>query len=238
MTIITGTRLKSAILAKVGTAAVANHCLQEVRQVAGIPAKYGSAISAWNNASHRHAGVRPPVGAVVPVFFNTTNPYEHVAWAVGDGRVVTINGSRWSIYSSIAAMCRVWHCTYIGYTEDLNGVRLYTPPPPPPKYTSCTALQGAINASKDNIWGPDSNKRLNAVRAASAWKHVVFPYGVAYTQGVIGTNKDGSWGDADRLAHDNAVKRIQKAVGVKVTGRYDLALDTAVKKYLSTAKKV
>jgi len=233
-----GSTLKKKLLLKVGTYAQPSMCLKESRLVAGIPAKYPSAISAWNNAARRNPGAKPPAGAVVPVFFNTPSPYEHVAWALGDGRVVTINGSRWSVYSSIEAMCKAWKCTYIGYTEDLNGVRVYTPPPPKPKYTSCTGLQGALRASKDNVWGPDSTKRLNAVRSASKWKGEKFPFGVKYTQGVCGVDKDGSWKTLSRAGHDATVKAIQKALGRKQTGVYDAELDNAVKKYLSTAHKV
>jgi hypothetical protein len=232
----TGSAAKARALAKVGKSAQANHCLQEVRGVFGIGAKYPSAVSAWNHAAHRHVGARPPAGAVVPVFFNTSNPYEHVAIAIGDGRVVTINGSRWSIYSSIEAMASAWRVSYLGYSEDLNGVRLYTPP----KviiHSSCTALQGAVRASKDNVWGPDSAKRLNAVRAASAWKGGKFPYGKAYTQGVVGVKKDGIWGSASAAGHDKTVRAIQKAVGAKVDGIYGPATDAAVSKYLAKAKK-
>lgn len=233
-----GSALKKKLLAKVGKYAEPGMCLKESRVVAGIPSKYPSAISAWNNAKFRRVGVKPPAGAVVPVFFNTPSPYEHVAWALGDGRVVTINGSRWSVYSSIETMCKVWKISYIGYTEDLNGVRVYTPPKPKPKYTSCTGLQGALRASRDNRWGPDSNKRLNAVRSASKWKGGKHPYGVKYTQGVCGVEKDGSWKTASKAGHDATVRAIQKALGRKQTGIYDAALDAAVKKYLSTAKKV
>lgn len=233
-----GSNLKKKLLAKVGNYAQPGMCLKESRLVAGIPAKYPSAISAWNNAKYRHPGKKPPAGAVVPVFFNTSSPYEHVAWALGDGRVVTINGSRWSVYSSIETMCRVWRISYFGYSEDLNGVRVYTPPKPKPKYTSCTGLQGALRAAKDNWWGPDSNKRLNAVRSASKWKGKKFPYGVKYTQGVCGVEKDGVWKTLSDAGHDATVRAIQKALGRKQTGVYDADLDAAVKKYLSTARKV
>lgn len=237
MAVITGAPLKKAILAKVGTSCRPSFCLQETRKIANIAGKYPSAISAWNNAAKRHIGARPPAGAVVPVFFATASPYDHVAWAVGDGRVVTINGSRWSIYSSIEAMCKAWRCTYLGWTEDLNGVRVYTPPPPKPKYTDCKPLQGALRASKDNVWGPDCTKRLNAVRSASAWKRNKFPYGVKYTQGVVGVEKDGDWKTLSRAGHDATVKALQKVVGHKPTGVYTEVLDNAIKKYLSTARK-
>jgi hypothetical protein len=233
----TGTTAKNRALAKIGKSAEANHCLMEVREIFGIGQKYGSAIAAWNGAQHKHTS-RPPSGAVVPVFFDTSSRYEHVAIALGDGRVATINGSKWSLYSSIDAMCRAWGVKYLGYSEDLNGVRVYTPPPPKPKYTSCTALQKAVRATTDNVWGDDSSKRLNAVRAASNWKGKKFPYGVRYTQGVVGTKVDGVWGGNSNAAHDATVRAIQRAVGVKATGVYNATTDNAVKKYLSTAHKV
>lgn len=240
MTVLQGAALKKAILAKVGKPCVAGHCLAECRQVAGIPALYGSAKSAWEHCTRRHGG-RPPAGAVVMGYALTSSAYEHVFWFTGDGRVVTINGSHWTMYSSLDALARAWARVgfqYVGWMEEVNGHRFYTPPPPKPKYRDVRALQGVLRATKDNAWGADSTKRLNAVRQASNWKGVKFPWGAAYTQGVVGVSKDGSWGPKSRAAHTAVVKAIQKIVGVSQDGAYGPKTDAAVTKYLSTAHKV
>lgn len=71
-------------------------------------------------------------------------------------------------------------------------------------------LQKAVRAEEDGNWGPDVDKRLKAVRAASKFGGYKFPHGVEYTQRVIGVNPDGNWGPASIAAHDRAVINIQK----------------------------
>lgn len=238
MTVRTGSSAKAFALSKVGSHVVPGYCLVFTRTCFNIAAKYPSAISAWNNAKKRHTD-KPPSGAVVPVFFHSASQYRHVAIALGDGRVVTVNGTNVQTYSSIDALARSWNAPYIGWSEDLNGVTVYTKPKPKParQYTNVTALQRALGASPDNVFGPDSSKRLNAVRSASDWKGQKFPYGKKYTQAVVGTHIDGDWGKNSAARHTLMVRAIQKAVGVKVDGRYGPITDAAVRKQVSGARK-
>ena len=80
------------------------------------------------------------------------------------------------------------------------------------------ALQRAVRATADNISGPDTRKRIAAVRSASNYGGVKFPYGVKFAQGVVGTTQDGIWGNNSRKAHDTTVIAIQKAVGANPDG--------------------
>lgn len=82
-------------------------------------------------------------------------------------------------------------------------------------YADCTWLQRIVGANPDNIWGPDTEKRINAVRMAAKYFGRKFPYGVAYTQRVVGTTADGSWGKNSIAAHDRVVKKIQAGFGIK-----------------------
>lgn len=81
-----------------------------------------------------------------------------------------------------------------------------------------TGVQRAIQADPDNILGPDTEKRLLAVVAASSWGGEHFPFGVAYTQSVVGTYPDGIWGDASEAAHDRVVEAIQRSLSVDDDG--------------------
>jgi len=103
-------------------------CLQLTRTVFGVGARYPSAISAWDHATHRHT-IAPPRGAVVPVFFRTPSPYRHVAVALGNGKVVSTNGAAISLWSSVEHLADVFRGPYLGWTEDLNGVRVHTGAP-------------------------------------------------------------------------------------------------------------
>jgi hypothetical protein len=81
---------------------------------------------------------------------------------------------------------------------------------------------------RDNLAGPDTRKRRDAVRAASKMGGSHFPWGVSFTQACVGTTRDEKWGAASRAAHDETVRDLQDAVGLKRTGVYDAALDRAL----------
>lgn len=102
-------------------------------------------------------------------------------------------------------------------------------------------IQKILGADDDNIWGQDTEKRYNALRQASKMQGVKFPYGVDYTQGVVGTKKDGVWGDNSSLAHDKKVIQLQKELarlgvyGNRVDGKWENGTDAAIKKIRSRA---
>lgn len=81
-----------------------------------------------------------------------------------------------------------------------------------PSRPNCTALQAAVRAAQDNVWGPDTDKRFDAVREASRWGGNDFPYGVGYVQQVVGTFPDDKWGKNSAAAHDKTVYDIQVAL--------------------------
>jgi|GEM_PF-3120777 len=137
--ILTGTLAQASATAKVGSTIVYGMCLRYTRQWFGVASKYPTAASAWSHAAHKHPGEMPPSGAVVPVWFKYTNPAGHVAMRLSDGSVVTVNGFKVSRFSSIAAMTWAGFGAYLGWAEDLNGVRVYTPATPASNTTTPTA---------------------------------------------------------------------------------------------------
>lgn len=88
------------------------------------------------------------------------------------------------------------------------------------------AVYGLLNL-RDNLWGPDTDKRLYAVRMASSLHGEQFPYGVDYTQRIIGTDDDGDWGELSKTAHDRTVAQIQRALGVHDDGVWGPITETA-----------
>ena len=76
----------------------------------------------------------------------------------------------------------------------------------------CKALQQAVRTDDDNIWGGETDRHCNAVREASNWGGRDFPYGVEFTQRVVGTNPDGEWGPNSEEAHDDTVVAMQTAL--------------------------
>lgn len=105
-----------------------------------------------------------------------------------------------------------WHFTYVGRKT----------------YRDVTGVQRAVRATADNVWGPDTDKRVDAVREASAYGGREHPYGVAFTQGVVGATADGVWGAKSNAAHDATVKAIQAAVGVTADGVWGAKTQAAV----------
>lgn len=88
-------------------------------------------------------------------------------------------------------------------------------------------VQRAVGAYPDHVIGPDTIQRTSAVISASTWGGVSFPYGVPYTQGVVGTEQDGIWGEASMAAHDRTVEAIQRALGVDDDGIWGPATQSA-----------
>ncbi len=101
-------------------------CLQFVRGPTwGIGSLYGSAIDAWDAAKYRHPGDRnPPIGA--PCFY-AGGSYGHIVIATGDPGRMRSTDCTTSTRVNDAALSwpeTAWGDTYLGWTEDLNGVRL------------------------------------------------------------------------------------------------------------------
>ena len=90
-------------------------------------------------------------------------------------------------------------------------------------------MQAAVRATQDGIAGPDTKKRVDAVRQSSAFGGRKFPNGVKYTQSVVGAAQDNSWGPASVAAHDRTVKAIQAAVGVTPDAKWGPVTDKAVR---------
>ncbi|MGC5167989.1 hypothetical protein [Luteimicrobium sp. DT211] len=143
----TGKKAQEFALGRVGGhMPQAGLCLQFTRTVFGVGPKFGSAIAAWNHAAHRHTG-RPPAGVVVPVFFRTPSKFRHVAVVLGNGKVVSTNGAKISLWSSVDQVASLFQGPYLGWSEDLNGVRVYT-------------LGGPRTIPVTGVWGSMTTKAL------------------------------------------------------------------------------
>lgn len=111
------------------------------------------------------------------------------------------------------------------------------PSPGKPRFDG-RALQRAVEAHDDNVNGPDTRRRINAVRQASRWGGNDFPYGVDYTQKIVDTPADNDWGPNSAEAHDRKVAEIQEIVGAFVDGVWGPETDRLVKAYLGKMRTV
>lgn len=114
-------------------------------------------------------------------------------------------------------------------------------PPTPPQNSALAKrvkkMQRAVGATADGIWVGNTQKRLHAVRMASAMFGGKFPYGISDAQSSVKTKRDGVWGPKSRRAHDKAVKRIQKAMGIKRDGVWGPKTDSMYKAIRARARK-
>lgn len=130
------------------------YCLIFVRTALGVGAKYSTAANAWWGAKHKHVvseGRGIPRG--VPVFWTGgSHGYGHVALSRGDGTCWTTDFVRPGKVdvAHIDQITDGWHLHLAGWSEDLNGVRVYTAPAkpnekpkPPPTPAKPTRVQRA-----------------------------------------------------------------------------------------------
>lgn len=105
------------------------YCLKFVRDCFAVPSYYASAIDAWNGARWPHPGDRNPPPAV-PLFFRTPSQYDHVVFGCSAHEIVTTFNDQIRSYvgpDAIDQVCRDFDGTYLGWSEDLNTVRVHEP---------------------------------------------------------------------------------------------------------------
>lgn len=108
-------------------------CLQFTRENFAVPARYGSAIDAWNAAAYRHPGDRNPPPHV-PVWFRSPSIYDHVChFAAGNELISTYNDDvfRFDSIQDVEISFGGGPGSYLGWAEDINGVRVWSPDPTP-----------------------------------------------------------------------------------------------------------
>lgn len=103
-------------------------CLMFVRMCYAIGVRFPSARAAWEGAEFRRpttdAGSIP---AGVPVFWRV-GEFWHVALSIGAGKCLSTDVRRRGLVDvvRIDAIATAWGATLLGWTEDLNGVRIWS----------------------------------------------------------------------------------------------------------------
>jgi hypothetical protein len=104
-----------------------NRCLIFVRTCFRVAALAPNAESGYKQAQFKHGtGGTPPLG--VPVWW-TNGGDGHVAISTGDGNCYSTDIKRHGGIDKVAIsfITRKWGADYRGWTEDVNGVRIYRP---------------------------------------------------------------------------------------------------------------
>jgi hypothetical protein len=114
------------------------YCLAFARECFAVPSYYASAIDAWNGSKTKHPGDRNPPPAV-PLFFLTPSVYDHVVFGGAVGEIITTFNADVRRYTAsstsaaIDAICRDFQGSYLGWTEDINRVTVWTGSTPEPE---------------------------------------------------------------------------------------------------------
>ena len=185
-------------------------CLKFTRSCYGVAAKYPDAKTAWANVKWRHSTTDAySIPSGVPVYWATSSKYDHIAISIGDGKCISTDIKRRGKPDIVAIdlVTKKWG-PLLGWSEDVNGVRVYTPmgfpggiPPvlPAGKYIS---LSGLRNAAQTDPGKPNQNTTNYAA---------VKPVEDALVaKGLLDKDlADGHYGKATRAAY----KRFQELCG-------------------------
>lgn len=114
-------------------------CLQFVRMAFDLPAVFPDAGTAWDRAELKHRTTDPnTIPRGVPVFWELPSVADHVALSLGGGLCLSNDVKRRGRIDvvRIDSIRTAWGAQLLGWTEDLNGARVWTPkpkaPPAPP----------------------------------------------------------------------------------------------------------
>lgn len=121
------TQLITPVLPGVGTI---GNCLMYVRQRYGIAAGYPTAWDGWLGAKFKHTDRNFP-NVCVPVWFKyklpASSPGHVVIWNPADKKFYSSpynSGQKYFIFDSIEQIERVLKAGYVGWSEDVNNVRV------------------------------------------------------------------------------------------------------------------
>lgn len=145
-------------------------CLVFTRMCFGVGSMYPSAITAWEGAKKKHPVKSSEVPRGVPIFWRG-GKHGHVAISLGNGRCISTDAQRrgWPDIVQIDSISQAWGYEFLGWTEDLNGVTVYTAPEK--RTPNITAALNARTTEKRIVALKDVQKNGNkrAQAAAAKW---------------------------------------------------------------------
>ncbi len=132
------------------------YCLAYVTEVFGIAPKYPTALAAWDaSTALNHPSVTPPINVSVPVYFNYDGPDGHVAvWHEGTIYSTSAQGDK--TFPSISALTS-WMgegFVYLGWSEEVNGVRVVEAAPAPAPTPSGSTLNLSVDNTPFHLYKP------------------------------------------------------------------------------------
>lgn len=186
------------------------------------PRPFAYATLAWEGAKHKHTDALPDVA--VPVWFTWTGTIDGVhrnwgdvaIWVPGEGVFGTPlkgagSSNRWDATPEARAKAIGGNARYLGWSEDLNGVRLVEPLPEPapqpappsnfamPPIGSNIQLVGPIERSTFHAGTTETAGKLNVGRGDNRYVYQVRGYDAKYPGRII-INSASAGGNGVALA--------------------------------------
>lgn len=155
----------------------AGWCLRFTQSVWNAPVRYNSAWDAWEATEYKHTDDLPNVACIV--WFSHYGTYGTPPTYANWGHVVTYvpgegflsspgrgYGQQW--FSTISEIERYFRATYVGWSEDLNGLRVLEPGtnPTPKGKKKPLATVYHTKDNNGNLWAVADGA---AVGTAAAW---------------------------------------------------------------------
>lgn len=143
-------------------------CKRQVRMAFRVTISRSlDAAEAWREAVHKHHAPDPnQIPAGVPIFWTGGSAgHGHVAISdVTAGWCWSTDIARPGYFDRvhITEIAQSWGLKLVGWTEDLDGVRVYTPPKPKPSYG------GAVDDALDDLAIAKSRGRRKRIKAVIA----------------------------------------------------------------------
>lgn len=106
---------------------IVGECLVYARSLYGIGPKYLTALKGWQGAQYKSSG-SPPTDVSVPLWFSWKTDGHVVVQVPGKGLYSSPMkaGENYHIFSSIASVESYLGAKYLGWSEDINDVRVVT----------------------------------------------------------------------------------------------------------------
>lgn len=177
--------MKQLVSPNLGVTDYPGYCLRMQQSVWGAPVRYATAWEAWQNTQYKHVGT-PPSDVSSVIWFDhwgtyggVYGQYGHVATYVPGQGILSNpargNGQKW--YNTIEQCARDCNATYVGWTEDINGLRVIepgeTPKPEEEEDMAIGAFYRVLHGEKNSggIWWQEKpNLPLIKISELQTWQ--------------------------------------------------------------------
>ncbi|HEY7858500.1 MAG TPA: hypothetical protein VIC82_08375 [Candidatus Nanopelagicales bacterium] len=123
--------LRAISWAAVRTTFPTRSCLLFVRIALQAPRRFPTAMSAWAHARYRYRTAIWLIPAGVPVYTKGASGAGHIVLSLGNGLVRSTDWPRVGHVGTVllTTLLATWHHRYVGWSADLDGVRVWNDGP-------------------------------------------------------------------------------------------------------------